>query len=82
MYESKDRKEEKVFGALEWLAAITSHVPNKREQMVGYYSHYSNAFRGLLQNKNFDDLIPSILDRPSNPLGLPVGHTYLFPCLL
>ena len=29
IYQSKDGKREKVFGALEWLAAICSHVPNK-----------------------------------------------------
>jgi hypothetical protein len=27
----------KVFDALEWLAAMCSHVPNKGEQMVRYY---------------------------------------------
>jgi len=35
-YQSKDGKEEKVFDALEWLAAMCSHVPNKCEQMVRY----------------------------------------------
>ena len=30
-YQSKDGKEEKVFDALEWLAAMCSHVPNKGE---------------------------------------------------
>ncbi len=49
IYESRDGKEEKVFDALEWLAAMTSHVPNKGEQMVRYYGHYSNASRGLRQ---------------------------------
>jgi hypothetical protein len=34
IYESKDGKEEKVFDAFEWLAAMGSHVPGKREQMV------------------------------------------------
>lgn len=62
IYESKDGKEEKVFDALDWLAAMTSHVPNKGEQMVRYYGHYSNASRGLRQKKNLDDLIPSILE--------------------
>ena len=52
----------KVFDALDWLAAMTSHVPNKGEQMVRYYGHYSNASRGLRQKKNLDDLIPSILE--------------------
>lgn len=37
VYQSKDGKEEKVFDALEWLAAMCSHVPNKGEQMVRYY---------------------------------------------
>ena len=30
-YQSKDGKEEKVFDALEWVAAMCSHVPNKGE---------------------------------------------------
>ena len=65
-------KEEKVFGALDWLAAMTSHVPNKGEQMVRYYGHYSNASRGLRQKKNLDDLIPSILE----PEDLKPNHTW------
>ena len=36
VYQSKDGKSEKVFDALEWIAAMTSHVPNKGEQMVRY----------------------------------------------
>ena len=62
IFESKGGKEEKLFDALDWLAAMTSHVPNKGEQMVRYYDHYSNASRGLRQKKNLDDLIPSILE--------------------
>jgi len=34
IYESKDGRREKVFEALEWLAAMGSHVPDKGEQMV------------------------------------------------
>ena len=62
IFESKGGKEEKLFDALDWLAAMTSHVPNKGEQMVRYSDHYSNASRGLRQKKNLDDLIPSILE--------------------
>ena len=36
IYQSKDGKQEKVFDALEWVAAVCSHVPNKAEQMVRY----------------------------------------------
>jgi len=33
---SGNGKEEKVFDALEWVAAMCSHVPDKGEQMVRY----------------------------------------------
>ena len=36
VYKSKDAKEERTFDALEWFAAMASHVPNKGEQMVRY----------------------------------------------
>jgi len=38
-YQSKDGKEEKVLDALEWLAAMCSHVPNKGEKMARYYGY-------------------------------------------
>jgi len=56
-YQSKDGKEEKVFDALEWLAAMCSHVPNKGEQMVRYYGYYSNVSRVKRHKKNQDGLI-------------------------
>jgi hypothetical protein len=62
IYRSKDGKEEKVFDALEWLAAMCSHVPNKGEQMVRYYGFYSNAARGKRKKNDHDELIPSILE--------------------
>ncbi|MGA1845332.1 MAG: transposase [bacterium] len=34
---------------LDWLAAITSHIPNKAAQCVHYYGHYSNKSRGIRQ---------------------------------
>ncbi|MGB7574012.1 MAG: transposase [Thermodesulfobacteriota bacterium] len=58
--------------ALDWLAAMTSHVPNKGKQMVRYYGHYSNASRGHRQKKNLDDLIPSILE----PVDLKPNRTW------
>jgi hypothetical protein len=65
IFQSKDGKNEKVFDALEWLAAMTSHVPSNGEQMVRYYGDYGNASRGLRQKKNLDDLIPSVLEQES-----------------
>jgi hypothetical protein len=57
----------KTFDALEWLAAMCSHVPNKGEQMVRYYGYYSNVCRGQRKKANEDGLVPSILqpDEPS-----------------
>jgi hypothetical protein len=60
-YCSKDGKQEKVFDALEWLAAMGSHVPNKAEQMVRYYGYYSNVSRGKRGKLNLDEAIPCIL---------------------
>jgi len=62
LYQSKDRK---IFGALDWLAAMTSHVPNKGCKWSAIMADYSNAARGLRQKKNLADLIPSILLSPS-----------------
>ena len=61
-YQSKDGKEEKIFDALEWLAAMCSHVPNKGEQTVRYYGHYSNVARGRWKKQDRDGFIPSILE--------------------
>jgi len=49
IYQSKDGKDEKVFDALECIAAMCSHVPNKGEQMARYYGYYSNVSRGKLK---------------------------------
>ena len=62
IYRSKDDKKEMDFDALEWIAAMCSHVPNKGEQMVRYYGFYSNVSRGKRKNQDQDDLIPSILE--------------------
>jgi len=62
IYQSKDGKQEKVFDALEWLAAMCSHMPDKGEQMVRYYGFYSNVSRDKRKKQDQDGLIPSILE--------------------
>jgi hypothetical protein len=54
------KRKEKIFDALEWLAAMCSHVPNRGEQMARYYGYYSNLCRGKREKQNNDDDIPSI----------------------
>ena len=35
-----------LFPVLDWILAITAHIPNKGEQLVRYYGYYSNVSRG------------------------------------
>ena len=62
LYQSKDAKQTKTFDALEWLAAMCSHVPNRGEQMVRYYGHYSNVKRGKRKKEVKDEIIPCIIE--------------------
>ena len=61
-YRSKDGKKTKVIDALEWLAAMCSHVPNKGEQMACYYGFYSNVARGKRKKTEADGKTPCFLE--------------------
>jgi hypothetical protein len=62
VYTAKDKKTSKSFPALEWLASMCSHIPNRGEQMVRYYGYYSNVARGKRKKEASDDLVPCILE--------------------
>ena len=64
VYKGKDGSRQKTFDALEWLAAMCSHVPNKGEQMVRYYGYYSNVSRGKRQKTGDDAAVAYILEPP------------------
>jgi hypothetical protein len=67
IYVSKNGKEKKEFEALEWLAAMCSHIPDKGMQMVHYYGFYSNVARGKRKKADQDGLISNIMeDKGSN----------------
>jgi hypothetical protein len=38
VYQAKDGKQTKAYDALEWLAAMCTHIPGWGEQMVRYYA--------------------------------------------
>jgi hypothetical protein len=62
VYRAKDGTGEKVFDALEWLAAMYSHIPDRAEQMVRYYGYFSPAFRGISRGKRKEtknDVVPA-----------------------
>jgi hypothetical protein len=60
VYQSTAGSKFKVFDALEWLAAMCSHVPNKGEQMVRYYGYCSNVARGKRKKDDADDVIACV----------------------
>jgi hypothetical protein len=62
LFESKDGKATKTFDALDWLAQLTTHIPNRSEQMVRYYGFYSNKSRGLRKKAGTDDQVPALID--------------------
>jgi hypothetical protein len=62
IYQSKDAKTSKTFDALDWLAQLVIHIPNKGEQMVRYYGFYSNKSRGLRKKAGTDNLAPALID--------------------
>ncbi|MCX5874358.1 MAG: transposase [Deltaproteobacteria bacterium] len=62
VYAAKDGKSVKVFPTMEWLAPMSSHIPNRGEQMVRYYGYYNNVSRRKRQKEGNDDFIPCILE--------------------
>jgi hypothetical protein len=44
------------------LNSLSSHVPDKGEQMVRYYGYYSNVSRGKRKKQSQDEWIPCILE--------------------
>ena len=35
-----------IFPVLDWIATLTTHIPDKGEQLIRYYGYYSNVSRG------------------------------------
>jgi hypothetical protein len=62
IYKSKTSNLKETFTALDFLAKLIIHIPNKYEQLVRYYGYYSNKSRGLRKRKNIDDEIPSVIN--------------------
>jgi hypothetical protein len=62
VYASKDGKTSKTFDALDWLAQLVTHIPDRGEQMVRYYGYYSNKSRGLRKKAGTDDGVPALID--------------------
>ena len=46
IYKSKSGNDTKEFDAIDFIACLSSHIPNKNEQMARYMGYYSNVCRG------------------------------------
>ena len=57
-----------VFPVLDWIAAVTAHIPNKGEHLVRYYGWYSNVNRG--KRKQAEEHTPNT-QRPKGLWRLP-----------
>jgi len=61
IYLSKSNTSSKIFDALDWLAQLTTHIPNRGEQMCRYYEFYSNKSRGMRKKAGEDDAVPALM---------------------
>ncbi|MDZ7832973.1 MAG: hypothetical protein U5L07_14595 [Desulfobacterales bacterium] len=62
IYQSKNDDSSKTFDALDWLAQLTTHIPNRGEQMCQYYGYYSNKSRGMRKKSGADDALPTLME--------------------
>jgi len=69
-YRSKDGKEHKSYDALEWLAAMGTHVPARGQQSVRYYGFLSNAARGRRRKEQAGEVVlPIVLESDLPSVG-------------
>jgi hypothetical protein len=47
-----------VFPVLDWIAALTAHIPNQGEHLVCYYGWYSNVSRGKRKKGHDQEAAP------------------------
>ena len=52
IYKSKDGKNTRQFDAVDFIASLCSHIPNKGKQTVRYLGYYSNVCRGKRKKQN------------------------------
>lgn len=57
----KSKRGTVVYDPLDWLAAITSHIPDKGSQNVRFYGSYSNKSRGMRKKLNQDSKVNIII---------------------
>ena len=62
VYKGKNNGVRETFVALDWLARLVTHVPNRGQQLVRYYGYYSNKSRGMRKKTETDNQAPLLVD--------------------
>ncbi|MDD5487134.1 MAG: transposase [Dehalococcoidales bacterium] len=62
IYKGKNSGVRETFVALDWLARLVTHIPNRGEQLVRYYGYYSNKSRGMRKKTETDNQAPVLVD--------------------
>ena len=62
IYRGKNSSVRESFMALDWLARLVTHIPNKGEQLVRYYGYYSNKSRGMRKKTETDVEMPVLVE--------------------
>ena len=55
IYKSRSGNDTKEFDVLDFIACLSSHIPNKDEQMIRYTGYYSNVCRGRRKKKGISE---------------------------
>jgi len=59
---SRHGSQEELMDYLEFIARVTSHIPDKGQVMIRYYGLYSNAHRGKIRKAGGDPSHPPIIE--------------------
>ena len=70
VYTGKNSKTRERFTALDWLARLVTHIPNKGEQLVRYYGYYSNKARSVRRKE--EAIYAKIQNAEGQERGMPV----------
>ena len=78
LYRSKmnpvTRRNFAVFPVLDWIATLTTHIPNKGEQLIRYYGYYSNVSRGKRKKEKPAEQVevswkPEVIEVAAQPIS-------------
>jgi hypothetical protein len=63
----QDRAEQNMMDYLEFIARVTSHIPDKGQVMVRYYGLYANAHRGKVRKASVSPLVLRMAEEDLKP---------------